>query len=442
MDEITLRTLHNFNEHWEADKIPERLLKRTAIKRDIFNIVRKSLENRQIISITGLRRTGKTTLVFQLIEYLLAAGISQKNIMYFSFDEITAKNPEIIDELIRYHHIIMQKNLNDKERRFLFLDEIQKITDWQAIIKRYYDLGYNIKFIITGSESLLIRKKTKESLAGRNYEFLIYPLTFKEYLKFKGIEIKKTEYKEIYYELITTHDIITSLYREYLIKGAFPETVHLNINEAQEYIKSAVLDKIIFSDIPILYKITNPEILYKIIEIASKNSSGLFEINNVIEALNVSRNTASSYISYLENSFLIKFSYNYTKSKLRQLRTSKKIYITDTGIINAVLKQSNIESNEEMGRLAETQIFNFISRENSTFFWRDKKQNEIDIIVANNELFPIEVKYRNEINKKDLNAINLFAKKNKVKKSILITKSKLSEINKTKLIPAWLFQLK
>lgn len=441
MDDITIRALHNFNEHWEKNEIPKRLKETT--KRNIFYKINKYTRDRQIISITGLRRTGKTTILYQLIEDLIKnEKINPKNILYFSFDEITAKNPEIIDEIIRYYHAaIIQKNLPDKEKRFFFLDEVQKIDNWQAILKRYYDLKYNIKFIVSGSESLFIRKKAKESLAGRNFEFQTNPLSFKEFIKFKRINIDKNTYKEVYGESITKQEIIKNLYKEYLMGGGFPETIDYDIEKKQEYIKNSILEKIIFSDIPSMFKITNPEILAKIMEIASNNTSGLFEINNIIESLNIGRNTAALYLSYLENSFLIKLSYNYTKSKIKQLRTSKKIYVTDTGIVNATLKKKTVDSPEEWGKLVETQIFNEVSEKNQVFFWRDKKQNEIDIIVKNKEIMPIEVKYRNEIRGRDIKTLNNFAKKNNIKKSTVITKNLFKLDKKIDYIPAWLFSL-
>lgn len=441
MDDITLRALYNFNEQWKDKKVPERF--KGTIKRDSFYKIKDYLKERQILSITGLRRTGKTTIIYQLIDSLLENGVDPKNILYFSFDEITTKNPEIIDEIIRYYHAtIVQKDLQDKERKFIFFDEIQKVEDWQAIIKRYYDLKYNLKFIVSGSESLSIRKKTKESLAGRTYEFLINPLSFLEYLKFRGINVENKTYEKIYEELIIKQDKIKNLYEKYLLNGGFPETIELDIEKTQEYIKNVVLDKIIYSDIPALFKLTNPEILAKIMEIASNNTSGLFELKNIIESLNVSRNTASSYLSYLENSFLIKLSYNYTKSKVKQLRTSRKIYVTDTGIINSILKRRELKTEEDYGKIVETQVFNEVSDKYETFFWRDKKQNEIDIIIKNKKIAPIEVKYRNEIREKDTKTLNIFMKDKEINEGILITKNLFKTSKNIKYIPSWLFSLK
>ncbi len=439
MDEITLRAIENFNEHWKNGKVAERL--KENIKREKFYKILKYLDERQIISIMGLRRTGKTTIIFQIADYLIEKGVNPKDIFYFSFDEITAKNPEIIEEIIQHFLINVSKSgLNEKEKKYFLFDEIQKIEDWQAIIKRYYDLKYNIKFIVSGSESLAMKKSIKESLAGRTFDFLLTPLSFKEFLMFKGFEIKETNYKKIYAELLSKQTKISSLFEDFLLKGGFPETLNLDIEKAQEYINDSVIQKIIFKDIPIHFKITNPEILIKILELASKNTSQLFEIMQISEVFNIGRNSASLYISYLESSFLIHLSYNYTQSKVKQLRTQKKIFISDTGIANSILKQRKIDSPEYLGKLVETQIHNELSNNYETLFWRDKQQHEVDVIVKKNKINPIEIKYKTSLNSSDNKGIDFFLKKFR-SNAIIVTKNIFKEENKIKYIPAWLFLL-
>jgi len=436
LDEITLRALQNFNEHWITGKIPDRLKEQN--KREQFNELHANLRKRQILSITGLRRVGKTTLMFQLIDILLQEGVHPDNILYFSFDEITAKQIEIIDELIQY---MLSKEKTEKKEtlKFIFFDEIQKVENWQALLKRYYDLKYPLKCIISGSESLLLKGKTKESLAGRNYEFTIPTLSFREFLQFKGIIIEKKANEKHYEELLKNKQKIKSLFDEFILKGGFPETVNQSIEEAQKYIKEAVIEKIIFSDIPAQFKITNPEILLKILEIASSNTSCLFELENLTTPLNINRNSASLYVSYLENSFLLRLSYNFTKSKLKQLRTSKKIYVTDTGIINALLKHTSLDESDYIGKLVETIVYNELSRKKKIFFWRDKLKHEVDIILEEDKILPIEIKYRNTILKRDSENIQFFIEKNNLEEGIIITKDEKKKEKEIQFIPAWFF---
>ncbi|MBU0646839.1 AAA family ATPase [Patescibacteria group bacterium] len=137
------------------------------------------IEEEQILSIVGLRRTGKTTILWQIIQHLIKnKNINSKNILFLSFDEalITSKL-----SLNKYLDAFLDKTKNN-ELKYIFLDEIQYIDKWQHILKRYYDTIGNIKFIISGSSSLFVRKKTTESLAGRIYEFKLNHLDFDEFL--------------------------------------------------------------------------------------------------------------------------------------------------------------------------------------------------------------------------------------------------------------------
>ncbi len=438
LDEITTRLIYNFNEHWKTGKADARI--KETIKRRRYYEILNYLNDRQVISIVGLRRTGKTTILFQIIDNLIEKKIAPENIFYFSFDEITGKTPEMLDEIIQYYFSeVLKKDIKGKEKIYLFLDEIQKVKDWQIIIKRYYDLNYNLKIIVSGSEGLVIKKKTKESLAGRNYEFLVYPLSFKEYLEFKGIKIENNSYETLYKKLIPEKEKIKALLNEFLLKGGFPETINLETDKLQSYIKNSVIDKIIFSDIPSQFKIENPEILLKIMEIASQNTSQLFEVNNLTEGLKIGRNSASSYLFYLISSFLISLSYNFTQSKLKQIRTSKKIFVCDNGIINSLLKQPVLNNEEFIGKLAETQVYNELSKISNVYFWRDKAKHEIDIIIKNKTILPIEVKYRREIGKEQIKNTEFFIKKNQLKRGIIITKDIFKKQEKIEFIPLWLF---
>ena len=139
-------------------------------ERDVYKKISKYLKLPQIITFTGLRRVGKTTLMLKIIQDYIMKGFNPKNILYFSFDEFRKTD---IREILNEYEKIVDKNL-EKGKYLVLLDEIQKLENWEEKIKRIYDVyGKNIKIIITGSESLFIKKKSKETLAGRIFEFKI-----------------------------------------------------------------------------------------------------------------------------------------------------------------------------------------------------------------------------------------------------------------------------
>src|SRR3989338_4967179 len=164
--------LEEFNPWWISGKVDLELA--LPFKREIFSDIERHLNKRFIIALVGLRRTGKTTIMYQLIERLIQNKINPSNILFFSFDETLAE----LNEVLELYKELHPKDFRE-EKIFVLLDEIQKHKNWENEIKKYYDLYPKLKFVVSGSESLFIRKKTKETLAGRIFEFSLTPFTFK-----------------------------------------------------------------------------------------------------------------------------------------------------------------------------------------------------------------------------------------------------------------------
>jgi predicted AAA+ superfamily ATPase len=441
----TLDLLLRFNEWWKTGMVRKELKKEQ--KRDLFFKILDYLKNKQIIAIHGLRRTGKTTLMYQIIDYLLEDGIEPKNILYFSFDEIIAKKSKAIEEILEtYSSTILKKEWKNS---YIFFDEIQHIENWQAIVKRYYDLYPGLKIVISGSGSLFIKKKSRESLAGRIYEFNLETLKFEEFLKMKEIKFEKItkspnfnlkELNNLYEKLLLNKkEIITNL-NDYILKGGFIETIdEESLYKVHKYIKSSVLDRITFHDIPETFDIKEPSILVNLLKIIAANPGGICEYQNLSNSLKVTRQTISNYISYLEESFLVKITTNFTGSYLAGTRKAKKSYLSDHGIINA-LQGIEIPDDHTLGRIVENIVVNHLD---AKYFWRDGNE-EIDVmLIKNEEKIPIEVKYKNEIHEKDLKTMKKAIERSNVKRGMMVTKDlfDLKRKDGILLIPLWLFLL-
>ena len=405
--------LEEFNHWWFKNKVDLDLT--LSFKRDVFYEVNKHISDRFIISLVGLRRIGKTTLMYQLIQNLIDNSTEPTNIVFFSFDEKSVKLSEVIQSYVD----ISNKDLR-KERVYIFLDEIQKLDNWEDELKKYYDLYPKIKFFISGSESLFIQNKTKETLAGRIIQFTLNPFSFKEYIKFNGVDNKKL------YETP-----IRSLFNKFILRGGFPETFSLkNDIEFREYIRALVVDRIIYKDIPTLFSIDDPSFLIVLLELISTNPGMYIDYESLSRQFGKDRRVIKNYILYLEKSFLITMLGNYRKGAVATLRKRKRVYPTDNALI-FLYKKSIDEA--FFGRMVETAAINYIK---ANSFW--KNANEIDIV--NNDI-PIEVKYQEHINSEDFKAIKEFMDKFSIKKGIIITKKDEYEKNvengKIKLIPVW-----
>lgn len=399
-------------------------------KRELFGDIAKYADSKQVLSLIGLRRTGKTTILKQLIDYLISKGVNRENILFYSFDE---EQPQIKDILEEYETSMGKGILEIGEKVFVFLDEIQKLENWQSQVKYYYDNYRNIKFFVSGSSSLFIRKHVQESLAGRIYEFVLHPLTFREFLLFRNKE-----------DMIKKRGLFRdSLQKEFLAyqKRQFIEIVNENEENVGRYTKT-LIEKIIYQDIPKIFPIKNEELLLKMIKIVASNPGMLLDYESLSKEIGISRITLSNYFFYLEESFLVKRLYNFSKNMLTSEKKMKKVYLTTTSFFPYL--NNNIEETKLVENLVVTLL-------NAKFFWRTPQKYEVDIILEDKEgIIPLEVKYTKDTATKDVKNLLRFCSKFYAKEAILLTKDKLSESEfklkngkkiKIRFIPAWMFLL-
>ena len=449
MDDIILRLIQDLNP-WRSGKpfAPK------PFKREIFARLAKHLKYKQILAIYGLRQVGKSTLMKQLIEQLLNQGVKPQNILYFNFEDRKGANNELIDEIIKE-----AERDASKGRIYILLDEIQKIDYWQDILKRHYDVEKDIKFIISGSSSIQI-KKYKESLAGRILDFHVPVFGFREFLSLRGTDAMaeplellspKLDWEKEYRSRLALRQKAGGAIADYLYAGAFPE---LAGNEDEEfikgYIKSSIIDKIIYTDIPETFNVKNRELLMAILEYASKETAQLFEMNSLAKALNVHRVTISEYVNYLELSFLLDIQSNFTKSTIKQMRTLKKIHLAHPCIATAIRRHTKSEMalDELCGKYVESVVYQVLNdRFEHVNFYRNAKNEEVDVVIRQNEtILPIEVKFQNRIGPGDYTGLRAFFEEKKIHSGMMITKDRfelveLKGVGKVQLIPLWLFLL-
>lgn len=400
--------LSKWNSWWRDGSVKKELLGK---RRNSFYEIIKFADKRQIIAIKGQRRVGKTTLMYQIIDYLLKEmKIDKFKILYFSFDE----EIEEIDRLLDFYQKDVLKNKIDKfDKIYLFFDEIQKLKDFSKKIKILYDLNPNLKIFISGSSSLEIDKGYKENLTGRCIEFILKPLTFKEYLDFKNINIDK-ERVNVYIK-----DLEIELLK-YILNSGIIEV----INEDDEvfirkYFIDSILNRIIYQDITQSFRISEPEMLIKIFKIISSRPGSILNYQNLSMELGRDRRTIEKYIDYLKYSMLINIVFNFSKNLSTSEKKLKKVYNINTTYSYLFSKEmSNL--NETLPFIYETIIVNNFD---INFFFRTTSKREVDFIkIDNNKIIPIELKYKERIRNDDLNGLIYFLDKFKLDEGILLTK--------------------
>lgn len=400
--------LSKWNPWWRDGSVKKELLGK---RRNSFYEIIKFADKRQIIAIKGQRRVGKTTLMYQIIDYLLKEmKIDKFKILYFSFDE----EIEEIDRLLDFYQKDILKNKIDKfDKIYLFFDEIQKLKDFSKKIKILYDLNPNLKIFISGSSSLEIDKGYKENLTGRCIEFILKPLTFKEYLDFKNIDVDK-ERVNVYIK-----DLEIELLK-YILNSGIVEVINEDDEEfIRKYFIDSILNRIIYQDITQSFRISEPEMLIKIFKIISSRPGSILNYQNLSMELGRDRRTIEKYIDYLKYSMLINLIFNFSKNLSTSEKKLKKVYNINTTYSYLFSKEmSNL--NETLPFIYETIIVNNFD---INFFFRTTSKREVDFIkIDNNKIIPIELKYKERIRNDDLNGLIYFLDKFKLDEGILLTK--------------------
>ncbi|MDP2941784.1 MAG: ATP-binding protein [Candidatus Omnitrophota bacterium] len=387
------------------------------VGRRVFSEIEKYLKYRQIIALVGLRRTGKTTLLLKLIEQTLRNKPSRE-VLYFSFDDYSSLE---IEELLEAYQALFPERRVDGAMLYCF-DEIQKLENWQEKIKRLYDTHPSAKILLSGSESLFIRKGIKETLAGRIYEFRVAQLTFKEYLEFNG----KAGYAA--HQLLHKEELIRA-YRHYLKTNGFPELAAVKDDTViHKYLKETVVDKILFKDIPALFGAPrSAPVVGELLDIVMCSPGQVIDVSKLARDMGITRQRAATYLDYLEKSFLVRKIYNFSRSLRKQKRALKKYY-------PAVVLPVVVE--EKFAACFENSL---VWQLDAEFFYRDAYQNEVDIVLAGpkQKPLPIEIK-TGEVS---LRGIRAFMRKFKVRRAKVITLDRAKKEGNIELVPFYQYIL-
>jgi hypothetical protein len=407
-------SLERFNEWWFTGKVRKELA--LPFKRYAFPRILESLKERQILIITGLRRVGKTTLLYQTIEKLLETE-NPSRILYFSFEEVSANPKEVLEY---YEKKILRKPFEEVDKAFIFFDEIHYVENWPSILKQFYDLYPNLKFYVSGSSSLLLSKEALEKLAGRFFFLELKPLTFFEFLGMKGVRKAKLE---------TFSRRMEAYFFDCLRKSGFPEIVNWE-NEVKiaEYIKNSVIDRVSFRDLPLIFRSRDIVLSDRIIGLILSNPGGIININSLSKSWGKSRITISNYLKFLETSLLIRSLSNFRPAFLSSSRKLKKFYPVTPSLIFAYSKET-FERN--FGGVLETYAVNAL---NANYYFREGKK-EINIILKDKEILPIEVK--ESVKEEDLKKFSGLVNYVGGKRGVIITLSQSFKKSNIEVLPVY-----
>ena len=345
--------------------------------RNQFPELQANLENKQITVLTGMRRTGKTTLVKELMR---VSPIRQK--VYFDLERMD--NRVLFSEK-NYDNIVLaltQRGFVFSEKILIAIDEIQLLPNLPSVLKYLYDT-YDIKFLVTGSSSYYIKNKFTESLAGRKKIFEIYPLTFNELLTFKGVEYATSVPFEERPFIVSEYERLKNYYDEYINYGGFPDVVLSNkISDKQDMIQD-ILSSYINLDIATVTDFKQSADCYKLIKLLAIRIGTKLDISKLSSLTTFSRAAIENYLALFEQSYLIRTIPVTSNSADREIVKARKIYFLDNGI-------ASISAELSSGAKFENAVFNQLQAFGDVSYYQLKTGNEIDFIVNKNTAFEVK----------------------------------------------------
>ncbi len=445
-----------YNPWWDnPDKAFERL---PLFHRPIYDEIFKGLkEIPQIISITGPRRVGKSTLIRQIARTLIKEGTKPEHIVYYSMDDPALLRAEVNHDKFFDSLMEMARKNAGSDLLYIFLDEIQRFERWELFLKKYYDLHYPVRFAISGSASSPIFKKSRESLLGRIKDYHILPFSFREFLLYHNREdtaiidrfneIYKTgkavmgmftrhpEYAEL--QEVAVPEIPVELRQnvddhlaKFLIEGGFPEVWTLPDWETkQSYLFDNQVEKVILEDLVLAVELRKPEMLKRFYISLLENPGREINFQQLAQDLGINRATIEKYFPLLEMTDLIHHAEKFTRSSVKVRRGNIKCYLIDLALRNAILRiqESLLKDARILGLYAENLVFNALMKWEGTVtisYFREK-ESEVDFIahLGAGKYLPLEVKYKERIDEGELRTIRKFCERLKCSAGIVVTKS-------------------
>lgn len=312
-------------------------MKEIEIKRDLYlqKLIRK-MNNGAIKIITGMRRVGKTYLLFTLFyEYLISIGMEESNILRISFEDYDNRHLSNEENLYK---AISEKIEKDK-KLYVLLDEIQVVENFEKVLISFLN-NKNVDIYVTGSNAKFLSKDIITEFRGRGDQIQVYPLSFKEFTS------------------IYDKSDINKVWNEYITYGGLPGLNNQDIRDKAKYL-SDILNNTYIKDVIERNSIRSDEILDNTFLILASSIGSLTNPNNIVNTfnskhINVHYNTISNYIIYLENSFLISRARLFDIKGRKIINSENKFYFGDIGIRNAAL---NFRQNDE-SHILENIIYN------------------------------------------------------------------------------------
>lgn len=337
-------------------------------REEYLNKIKQLTLTGQIVVVTGIRRSGKSTIMQQYISSLIKSGVQPRNILYVNFEDLRFKNVNL--ELLQQIYEIYQEYLQPELPVYIFLDEVHRVEGWEQFVRTLHELK-RAHLFVSGSNSRLLFGKLAPLLTGRHLDLTVSPLTFKEFLFFKGMSLSTK------LDLVSKRLKIQNQLDSYLKWGGLPLVC---LKESKEELLSTYFEDIIHKDILNNHTISNISKLNSLAKYYLTNIGRRVSFNNLSKLFGLSLDTIERYSYYSEEACLINFIKKFSFSVKEQERTMAIVYAVDNGLRNVV----GFSFSQDRGWLYQNTVANNLFKKygkNNIFYWMSETQEEVDFLV-------------------------------------------------------------
>lgn len=423
------------NPWWDSKAIPPRLV--MPYHRRDFYLLRKERDSRPITALGGPRQVGKTTILYQLVEQLLADGVPPKRILYISLDfpGLAGLTREPLNDILNLYseEVLGESWSSAREPVYVFVDEITRQDGWHRDLKGWFDLNYRIKFFIASSSLSSLRTGAAESLVGRIDIHLLLTWKFVDVLTYTTKDEKWNEVglrlREAFAEAVKGGDlklflkevarqrtrlaqnraILYSCMNRYLLVDGFPELMDVNdmhwcARRLREYLELTIMN-----DLYRVYQVRATGTFESLLTILAKESGQLVSYRGLAENLGTQERTVIEHVDLLSRLLLVSQAFFFSESRAKRVRRQRKVFVSNPSVRNSLLgkvSESTLRDYSYLGPSVEGLVHDHAKRlvycldpgqDPEAFYWRDRGGHEVDIVVkVDDRPIPVEVKFRGD----------------------------------------------
>lgn len=405
--------------------------------------LKKFMDIRHVLILTGVRRAGKSTIMHQLMKHLIIEkGVPAKNVVYLFLEDVLVQQYlnlgwKLLEEVYNFY----LETYNPVGKVYLFLDEIQGVKGFNRWIGSKYERKETIKFVLSGSRRSLVESESATVLTGRNVQIDVYPLNFYEYLRIKGVKIEgAANIESIRQANFNQQTSILHHLGNYLNEGGYPEIVLTDDEQVKRALASSYYRDTLTRDVIVPNAVRNQQE----VEILGLQVLSDFTKTHTYSSLSrpqkLSVETTKAYLDYFERAYLFFESkyFSYKTKETQDVQRARKIYVVDNGLRNFNIPLLR----PDIGQCAENVVYMELRKQTGAiYYWRGVK--EIDFLTMNPDLALYNVSYTDNLHDREIEGMFEGMKEFKLNKGMILTKNyftkKKIEGKTIEFIPLWVW---